>query len=185
MCGLCFSDNSHLKRHLRTHSEEKPFKPTCDLCGLCFSDNSHLKRHRHTHTFSLSYITSTSHCLMQMFPGLHKFPFSFVALLTSLLSGDSIKHNIRSLYSLTIQVIPLPSTCSGVHILEARGTIIRPNSAIWIVTPHSSPGCFQSESVYYKRCTPVTTIYELPNDCWLYLFSSKAPCLGQTSRCSL
>ena len=31
---------------------------------------------------------------------------------------------VRTLYSLTIQVIPLQSTCHGVHILEARGIII-------------------------------------------------------------
>ena len=33
--------------------------------------------------------------------------------------------------SLATQVMPLPFTCYGVHILEARGTII--NTAIWIV----------------------------------------------------
>ena len=31
---------------------------------------------------------------------------------------------VRTLYSLTIQVMPLQSTCCGVHILEARGIII-------------------------------------------------------------
>ena len=31
---------------------------------------------------------------------------------------------VCTLYSLTIQVMPLQSTCYGVHILEARGIII-------------------------------------------------------------
>ena len=31
---------------------------------------------------------------------------------------------VRTLYSLTIQVMPLLSTCYGVHILEGRGMII-------------------------------------------------------------
>ena len=52
-------------------------------------------------------------------------------LLTLLMSGDSMKYKgseyIRTLYSLTIQVMPLQSTFYGVHILEARGMIIRFN----------------------------------------------------------
>ena len=49
-------------------------------------------------------------------------------LLTLLMSGDSMKHNgseyVITVYSLTIQIMPLQSTCYGVHILEARGMII-------------------------------------------------------------
>ena len=44
-----------------------------------------------------------------------------VVLLTLLMSGDSMKHKgsdyVRILYSLTIQVMLLQSTCYGVHIL--------------------------------------------------------------------
>lgn len=56
-CTICFKyfrDNWSLKRHIRTHTGEKPYH--CEVCGRKFSRNDYLAKHRIRH-YKLPYET--------------------------------------------------------------------------------------------------------------------------------
>ncbi|KAM9425261.1 uncharacterized protein KZ484_008331 isoform 2-T3 [Pholidichthys leucotaenia] len=48
VCGKAFSCNTHLKRHMQVHTQEKPF--SCDACGKRFGLPFTLKTHMRVHT---------------------------------------------------------------------------------------------------------------------------------------
>jgi uncharacterized Zn-finger protein len=53
MCSAKFSKAKYLKRHIQTHSAEKPFK--CDLCEKAFKSDHYMKVHRRSHGYADEY----------------------------------------------------------------------------------------------------------------------------------
>ncbi|XP_075238381.1 uncharacterized protein LOC142334322 isoform X2 [Lycorma delicatula] len=47
ICSVCISNDRNFKRHMKLHTGERPFK--CDTCSATFTQQSHLKKHSRTH----------------------------------------------------------------------------------------------------------------------------------------
>uniref|UniRef100_A0A8C5ML56 C2H2-type domain-containing protein n=1 Tax=Leptobrachium leishanense TaxID=445787 RepID=A0A8C5ML56_9ANUR len=54
VCGKRFTNNSHLARHYKVHSGEKPFP--CGVCGKMFARKSHVADHQRIHTGERPYV---------------------------------------------------------------------------------------------------------------------------------
>jgi KRAB domain-containing zinc finger protein len=53
-CGKAFFTLSNVRRHTRTHNEDKPC--VCEQCGKVFLSLSDLKSHEQTHTEQKPYV---------------------------------------------------------------------------------------------------------------------------------
>ncbi|KAG8193935.1 hypothetical protein JTE90_011487 [Oedothorax gibbosus] len=56
-CGKGFTQKSHLTNHLSVHTGERPF--SCKVCGRAFNRSTNLVMHEKTHTNDKSYICTT------------------------------------------------------------------------------------------------------------------------------
>uniref|UniRef100_A0A3B4B7M7 C2H2-type domain-containing protein n=1 Tax=Periophthalmus magnuspinnatus TaxID=409849 RepID=A0A3B4B7M7_9GOBI len=59
ICGIGFSEEQHLLRHIAVHSGERPFK--CFVCDMGFKQESHLKSHMRLHTGERPYSCKLCH----------------------------------------------------------------------------------------------------------------------------
>ncbi len=59
-CDYATADKSHLNKHERSHTGEKPYACNWDGCGRTFADSSNLRVHERIHTGERPY--KCSHC---------------------------------------------------------------------------------------------------------------------------
>ena len=56
ICGKIIINTKDLKRHIMTHTGEKPFE--CDICNRGFSLKANMERHRKRHSNAMLFVLS-------------------------------------------------------------------------------------------------------------------------------
>lgn len=104
-CGVCdrlYSSAKHLKRHLRTHTEFRPYK--CSLCSRSFFDLNKLKRHSLTHSGLKPYechicdqkVSRPEHLRRHLLTHSELRPYKCAICDFSARRNDSVRSHIRS-----------------------------------------------------------------------------------------
>ncbi|KAI7867366.1 STE like transcription factor-domain-containing protein [Spinellus fusiger] len=135
-CSRLFKRLEHLKRHMRTHTMERPY--ICHLCGKRFSRSDNLSQHRKTHQkIHQKKTNETSDKVKDNIGSKHH--------------EETYHHSDTSVYSTKTNVDDASSSCNGfksVHRLDTLQTRTK-NS-------HCSSGLSSSEIIIDSGVQPVS-----------------------------